>query len=91
MVGGPSSLVELHRQIRSASYALFEIFSLRTHVPFLQISFYSITMIVVSASSSCFTLAVPMCKTYCVAYTPRAWDPRSLLSMLNDPLYPAQG
>ena len=38
-------------------------------------------------SSSCFTLAVPMREVSCVGYTPRAWDPRSLQSMLNGPAY----
>ena len=40
-----------------------------------------LTIILVSASSSCFTLAVSMYKV------PRAWDPRSQQSMLDGPLY----
>ena len=44
-------------------------------------------MILVSVFSSCFTPAVPMLEVSCVGYTPRAWDPRSLQSMLNGPLY----
>ena len=28
-----------------------------------------------------------MREIYCVGYTPRAWDPRFLWSMLNGPLY----
>ena len=42
-------------------------------------SFYmpyeSCTIILVSASSSYFTLAVLMCKVSCVEYTPCAWEP----------------
>ena len=53
-------------------------FSPSCHVPFFQISYYSITMILLSVSSSCFTLAVPMREVSCVGYTPRAWDPRSV-------------
>ena len=34
-----------------------------------------------------FTFAVPMRDVYLVGYTPHAWDPRSLQSMLNRPLY----
>ena len=30
---------------------------------------------------------VPMREVYCVGYTPRAWGPRSLLTMLNGPFY----
>ena len=56
---------------------LFRTFPLRAHVPFFHISYSSITMILASASSSCFTLAVPMRDVPCVEYTPRAWDPRS--------------
>ena len=44
-------------------------------------------MILVSAFSSHFTLAVPMSEVSCVEYTLRAWDPRSLQSMLNGVLY----
>ena len=40
-----------------------------------------------SAFSSCFTLAVTMREVYCVGYTPRAWDPRTLQSILDGPLY----
>ena len=57
---------------------------LRAQVPFFQITYYSLALFV-SVSSSCFTLAVP--QVYCVGYTPRAWDPRLLQSMLNGPLY----
>ena len=45
-------------------------FSHRAHVPFFQISYSSFTIILVSASSSCFTLAVTMREVSCVAYTP---------------------
>ena len=34
-----------------------------------------------------FTLVVPMREVSCVGYTHRAWEPRSLLSMLNGHLY----
>ena len=37
-----------------------------------------VCIIFVSASSSCFTLAVPMREVHCVRYAPRAWDPRPL-------------
>ena len=57
------------------------------HGPFFHISYYFITMIPVSPSSSYFTLAVSIRKVSCVGYTPRAWDPRSLYSMLNGFLY----
>ena len=56
------------------------------HVPSFHISYYSL-IILVSAPSSCFTLAVPMREVYCVEYTPCAWDPRSLQSILDVPLY----
>ena len=46
-----------------------------------------LTIILESAPSSCFTLAVPMRGVSCVGYTPITWDPRSLQSMLNGPLY----
>ena len=72
---------ELYRQIISVSQALFGTFPLRIQVPFFHISYYSLTIILVSAPSSCFTLAVPMREVYCVRYTPRAWDPRSLYSL----------
>ena len=60
---------------------------LRTRVPLFYISYYSFAIILVSASSSCFTLAVPMREVYCVGYTPRAWDPRSLQPVLDGPLF----
>ena len=71
-------------QILSASQVLFEIFPLRAHVPSSHISYYS-RIILVSVSSSSFTLAVPMRRVSSVGYTPRAWDPRSLQSLLNVP------
>ena len=40
-----------------------------------------------SASFSYFVYAAPMHEVSCVGYTPRTWDPRSLLSMLNGLLY----
>ena len=46
---------------------------------FFHISFYyCITIILVSAASSYFSLAVPIREVSCVGCTPRAWDPRSL-------------
>ena len=77
MVGGLASLGELNRQILSASQALFRSFPLCAHVPFFQISCYS-CIILVSVPSCSFTLVVLMREVYCVIYTPRAWDPRSL-------------
>ena len=47
------------------------------YVTFRRISYTSITMILVFASSSYFTLPVPMREVSCVGDTPRAWDPRS--------------
>ena len=44
-------------------------------------------MILLSASSSYFTLAVPMHEVPCVGYTPHAWDPRSLQSIRNGLMY----
>ena len=44
-------------------------------------------IILVSASSSCFTLTVLMREVSCVGYTPRAWNPRPLYAMLNGLLY----
>ena len=58
------------------------------HVPFFHISDYSITITLVSAPSSYFIY--PYCShardIYCVGYTSRAWDPRSLESILDVPL-----
>ena len=58
--------------------ALFGTFPVRIHVPFIHISYNSITIILVSVSSSCLILVVPMREVSCVRYTPRAWDSRSL-------------
>ena len=57
------------------------------HIPSFHISYYSITLILVYASFSYFTLAVSMREVPCVGYTPRAWDPRSPQSILNSLLY----
>ena len=46
-------------------------------LPSFHISYYPITIILVSASSSCFALPVPMREVSCVRYTLCAWDPRS--------------
>ena len=53
------------------------------HVPSFHISFYSLTIILVSAPTSSFTLDVSMREVYCVGYTARAWDPHSLQSILD--------
>ena len=66
MVEGLASLGEPNSLILSASQVLFGTFPLRVHVPFSLIS------------SSRFTFAVLMREVYCVRYTPRAWDPRTL-------------
>ena len=47
------------------------IFPLSTHDPSLQISYYSPAIILVSVSSSCFILVVPMREVSCVRYAPR--------------------
>ena len=60
----------------SVNLALFGTFILRAHVPSIQISYYS-AITLVSASSCCFILAVPM-RGSCLGYAPRAWDIRSL-------------
>ena len=44
----------------------------------LYVSHYSFAIILVSTSSSWFTLAVPTREVFCVGYTPRAWGHRSL-------------
>ena len=50
----------------------------KSHVP----SFHA-TLILVSASSSCSNLAVPMREVSCAEYTPHAWDSRTLQSILD--------
>ena len=48
----------------------------------------NILLLFLCAPTSSFTLAVPMREVYCVRllrYTPRAWDPHSLQSILNSP------
>ena len=62
------------------------LFPYSAHVRFVHIS-HSFTIIFSSASSSCFTLAVPMRNVSRAGYTSRAWDPRSLSSMLSGPLH----
>ena len=57
------------------------------HVPSYHTSYYSFTITLASASSSCFTLTLPRLEVFCVGYTPSAWDPRSLQSVLNNQLY----
>ena len=79
MVGGVWALVSM--MVRSSG-------QVRPYLGlFFQIPYYSLAIILVSASSSCFTLAVPLREVSCLGYTPRAWDTRSLQSMLNGPLY----
>ena len=55
MLGGDATSGEHYSQVLGASYALFETFPLRAHVPFFQISYYSIAIILVFVS--CFTPA----------------------------------
>ena len=78
MVGGLSSLGELDSQVLSVYQALFGTIPLRLNVPLFQISYYFIVITLVSAPTSYFTLVVPMREVYCVGYTPRAQDSRSL-------------
>ena len=66
------------------SFGTFPPFS--AHVLFFHISYY-LTITLVSAPASFFSLAVPMHEVYCVGYSPRAWAPRSLQSMLDDSFY----
>ena len=44
MVGGLASLGELNSQVLSAIQALFSTFPFRAHVPFVQISYYSLAL-----------------------------------------------
>ena len=44
------------------------LFSLIVSIPFFHFSYHSFTMILVLASSSCFTLDVPMREVSCVGY-----------------------
>ena len=55
-------------------------FPLRAHVLSFQISYYSFTIFLVSASSSCFTLAVPMREVSVVFHAPLSRDTSSLYS-----------
>ena len=84
-----ASLGELNTIGRSLALIMpcLELPSYSAHVPFFHISYYSLTTIVVSAPTSSFILAVSMREVYCVGYTPHAWDPRSLQSILDVPLY----
>ena len=82
---------ELHSYILGATQALFGDFSPYTvYVLSFHIPYYFIILLV-SASSSYFTLAVPVCEVQvyvlCGIYTPRAWYSRSLQSKLNSLLY----
>ena len=78
-------MVEVQQsQNLSASLARFET-SFFTRFPFFLISYSS--TIVVYASSSSFSLAVPMREESCVGYTPSVWDLRSLQSILNALIY----
>ena len=60
MVEGVTTHGELNSKVLSFSQALYETFPLRTHVPFFNISYYTISIMLVSASSYYFTLTVPM-------------------------------
>ena len=81
MIGRAAPPGEPCSQHLSASWASFGIFPLCAHIPCFQISYYSFCIILASATSSCFTLAVPMRDLSCVGYTLCAWDPRSLSSI----------
>ena len=70
MAGRLASLGELNIYFRSASYVLFETIPLIAHVPLFHISYYSITIILVSAPSSYFILTVSMRDVSCAGYTP---------------------
>ena len=72
------NLLVLVIHILSASSALFGTFLLRIHVPFFQISYYSIAIWVLCLFLSLVSSLLFPCARYCVGYTPRAWDPRSL-------------
>ena len=85
MVGGLEYLGELSSLVLSGSQALFGTFAICAHVPFFRISYYSITIILGSVSSSSFTLTFSMREVSCVGYTLRALDPSPLQSMLNRP------
>ena len=74
---GLASLGELYRWSLALVRPCLRLFPIRAHVPCFHISYYSLTIIHVSASFSCFILAVPMREVLCVGYT-RAWDPRFL-------------
>ena len=52
--------------------------------PSWPLSYCSLAIILVFASS-CFILAVPMRKVYCVRYTPRAWDFRRVVMIHRAP------
>ena len=68
----------------SASQALFGTFPFRAHVSFIH---SSIAINLVSVFYSCFTFAITTRNTSCITYTSRAWDPRSLQFILDNPLY----
>ena len=57
--------------------------------PLILLTFLPSTFLTILLLFSCLLLplAVPMREVSCVGYRPRAWDLRSLLSMLNGPLY----
>ena len=95
--GKPPNWNRLRRQLMSQLVGLFQ---LKVATSILQYEFkifyqclkkiderYSLTIILVSAPTSCFTFAVPMREVSCVGYTLRAWDLRSLQFILYVPLY----
>ena len=81
------SQFNLWQGVISVNQALFGTFLLRAHVPSFYTSYYSLTITLVSAPTSCFTFAVSMREVYCVGCTPRAWDPRSLQSILDHSMH----
>ena len=82
MMGGPVSGCSIVKASALVRLCL-GFFSFRDHIPFFQISYYSLAIILVSAFFSSFTLAVPMREVSCVGYEPRAWDPCSLQPILD--------
>ena len=66
MVGGLASFEELYSLVFSANWVLFGTFPLHAHVPFSQISYYSIAIRLEYAPASSFILAAPMREECCV-------------------------
>ena len=64
-------IIEILTEIK----CVLEFFLPCPHVSFPQVSYYSLVLTLVSASSSFFTFVVPMREVSCGGYTPRAWEP----------------